>query len=43
MMIIHMMDRMIPASKNGMGMIKGPTPSNRLTEVNKAMYFCFMC
>ena len=42
MTIIQMMERMMPASKKGMGMIKGPTPKSRLTEVKRAVYFCFM-
>ena len=38
-MTIHIDDRPRPASKNGMGIIRGPTPSSKLTEVNRAEYF----
>lgn len=33
------MDSTMPASKNGIGRIKGPTPKSKLTEVNKALNF----
>jgi len=37
-MIIQIIESTIPASKNGMGIIKGPTPNNKLTEVKSAEY-----
>jgi hypothetical protein len=30
---------MIPQLKKGMGKISGPTPNNKLTDVNNAAYF----
>jgi hypothetical protein len=33
------MDSTIPASKNGIGRINGPTPNSKFTEVNNAEYF----
>ena len=29
----------MPALKNGIGRINGPTPNNRFTDVNRAVYF----
>ena len=42
MMIIQMVERTIPALKKGMGMMRGPTPNKRLTEVKRAEYFSCM-
>lgn len=39
MIIIHMTDSRTPALKNGIGKMRGPTPSRRLTDVNNAEYF----
>jgi hypothetical protein len=32
------MESTIPASKKGIGKIKGPTPNSKFTEVNKDEY-----
>jgi hypothetical protein len=38
MIAIHEADRTNPASKNGSGMMMGPTPNNKLMAVKAALY-----
>ena len=37
-MTIQIIESTIPASKKGMGNMRGPTPSSRFTDVNNAPY-----